>query len=81
VAIARACDERVVWIVNPASLWTASGPARWQSICWKNVRKRCAPAPALRRLCATSSSSFFSDQDAEQRPASIDWPARGHHVE
>jgi hypothetical protein len=26
VAIARACDERDRWIVNPASLWTASGP-------------------------------------------------------
>jgi hypothetical protein len=60
-------------------LWTASGPqsGRWQSICWRYVRKRCAPA--LRRLCATS--SFFLDQDAEQRPPSIDWPARGHHVE
>jgi hypothetical protein len=26
VAIARACDERDRWIVNPASLWTASEP-------------------------------------------------------
>jgi hypothetical protein len=70
VGLARACDERERWIVNPASLWTAMRPAGSPYV-------GCLLASVARRLgaacvCQCATSSFFRQQKARPHPASIE---------